>query len=219
VNAGDLGRTRNLPHRYSEGDMRTRTKIAISLLLCVAVAACAAAILLRRSPTAAVMQSNSFAILADRAGGLILISIDDSKPSQLYILQSPTQPLITTVSFPEYERADGSTYRRVKLYLSPVPSEPRWWRYVAPHFLATYGSSTGPMRFAFYISPLHVAALSTVFATFIFWRCRRRPRQGKCPRCNYDLTGLTPAAACPECGHVLTAASHFDAVASPPPHE
>jgi hypothetical protein len=196
--------------------MRTRTKIAISLLLCLAIAACAAAILLKRSPTAAVVQNNALVILADRAGGLIVMSIDDSKPSQLYILQSPTQLLITTVSYTEYERDDESVDRQVALLLSPMPTPPKWWRYVAPHFLATYGSVTGPLRFAFYISPWHVAVLSALLAAFIFWRARRRSRVGACPHCNYSLAGLA-ASSCPECGGATTAPSHPAATPSPPP--
>lgn len=73
---------------------------------------------LKRSPIAAVVHGNSSVILADRAGGLIVMSIDDSKPSQLYILQSPTQLLITTVPFIEYERDDESVKRQVDLLLS-----------------------------------------------------------------------------------------------------
>ena len=29
---------------------------------------------------------------------------------------------------------------------------------------------------------------------------RRRARAGLCPKCDYDRTGLTPTALCPECG-------------------
>lgn len=202
----------------AKGNMRLRTKIAISILLCLSLVACVAGIVLRRSPTTAILQTNSLVILADRAGGLVVMAIDDSKPSQLYILRSPTQLLITTVSFTEYERDDESIDRQVKLFLSPMPTPPQWWRYVAPHFLETYGSVTGPLRVVFYISPWHIAVLSALLAAFIFWRGRRRPRPGKCSRCNYDLTGLSPAAACPECGRTLTAPSHPAATPSPLPH-
>lgn len=196
--------------------MRIRTKIAISLLLCLAIAACAAAILLKRSPTAAVLQNNSLVILADRAGGLIVMAIDDSKPSQLYILRSPTQVLITTVSFTEYERDDESIDRQVELLLSPMPTPPQWWRYVAPHFLETYGSVTGPLRLAFYISPWHVAVLSALLAAFIFWRARCRSRVGACPHCSYSLAGLA-TSSCPECGGAISGPIYPAATPSPPP--
>ncbi len=48
---------------------------------------------------------------------------------------------------------------------------------------------------------------SLVYATSIFALTQvpplirwRRRRAGRCPKCNYDRTGLSSGAVCPECG-------------------
>lgn len=38
------------------------------------------------------------------------------------------------------------------------------------------------------------------FAALDTWRWVRRVREGQCPACRYDLTGLAPGQPCPECG-------------------
>jgi len=39
-----------------------------------------------------------------------------------------------------------------------------------------------------------------MLAGVAWWRASKAPGPGHCPRCGYDLTGLTPGAPCPECG-------------------
>jgi hypothetical protein len=41
----------------------------------------------------------------------------------------------------------------------------------------------------------------TVTAWVLEGQAARRRRRGRCPKCNYDRTGLAPDAKCPECGH------------------
>jgi len=49
-------------------------------------------------------------------------------------------------------------------------------------------------------APLIVAAVSTGIVWRLDIAARRRSRANACPNCNYDRTGLAPAAVCPECG-------------------
>ena len=50
--------------------------------------------------------------------------------------------------------------------------------------------------------PMWIPTLLTLGAA-IFLRTLTRPRRsGTCSRCDYDLSGLPPSAACPECGRV-----------------
>ena len=52
--------------------------------------------------------------------------------------------------------------------------------------------------------PLWIPATLTLAATVTAWRldtrARRRDRECRCSKCNYDRTGITPSAVCPECG-------------------
>ncbi len=56
----------------------------------------------------------------------------------------------------------------------------------------------------FLIVPLWPLILVSSGASATAWlfdaRARRRARVGQCFRCGYDLSGLAPGAACPECG-------------------
>ena len=44
----------------------------------------------------------------------------------------------------------------------------------------------------------------TIAARHLDILARRRDRLGRCPKCNYDLTGLAAGAVCPECGRPPT---------------
>ena len=55
--------------------------------------------------------------------------------------------------------------------------------------------------------PLWAPAAMVLLVTGFAWRldmlARRRARLNLCANCNYDRTGLTPGAVCPECGSAL----------------
>lgn len=63
------------------------------------------------------------------------------------------------------------------------------------------------------VGPLWVIILLAAIFPFlgIVWRWRARRRRlagaGSCPACGYDLRGLAPTSACPECGAARTTAS------------
>lgn len=48
--------------------------------------------------------------------------------------------------------------------------------------------------------PLLLVALPAAYLWRRDWLASRRARIGLCVNCDYDRTGLDPAAACPECG-------------------
>jgi len=48
--------------------------------------------------------------------------------------------------------------------------------------------------------PVLIAGLGVLWLWQGERRSRRRARAGACPSCGYDLAGLTPGSACPECG-------------------
>jgi hypothetical protein len=62
------------------------------------------------------------------------------------------------------------------------------------------------------IVPLWVPAIGALVLTAVPWRldalARRRARAGLCPKCRYDLRGLSVGAPCPECGGVRAAGTH-----------
>lgn len=71
--------------------------------------------------------------------------------------------------------------------------------------------------------PLGFAANSLLYA-FLFWglvaaplklRAALRSRRGACPACNYPLTGLRAATACPECGTPLDTPPSHPVIPSP----
>ncbi len=74
-------------------------------------------------------------------------------------------------------------------------SEPfEWWFWNETSF---NGTETRAM-------PLWVPLLAVMTLSIPLWRnyvrARRSARAGKCPKCNYSLTGLPAGSACPECG-------------------
>ncbi len=48
--------------------------------------------------------------------------------------------------------------------------------------------------------PIWIPLLVALTASFFFWRACRKSSVGRCSKCDYDMTGLRPQAACPECG-------------------
>ena len=70
-----------------------------------------------------------------------------------------------------------------------------WHRGPLP--LGTAGS--GPEHLPGFINiPFWLALLVTAIPTTILWRLDRRPREGHCLRCGYNLTG-NESGVCPEC--------------------
>ena len=76
----------------------------------------------------------------------------------------------------------------------PISPEFSWW--FQRGSIASYSSWSAV--------PVWVFIVPTAGATAAAWwldaRARRRP--GLCPRCGYDLAGLSPGTPCPECGRV-----------------
>ena len=74
--------------------------------------------------------------------------------------------------------------------------EPRWWLWF-PNYDPHRGAS-------FVFIPLWMPLLLVGALGFVAWNReaagRIAERQGKCPGCRYDVSGLRLNAACPECG-------------------
>lgn len=73
-----------------------------------------------------------------------------------------------------------------------LPRYERWW------------AAGGPVERAVLL-PLWIPAALTGTLVAFAWRKRRRRKDGACPRCGYDLSGLptgngTTPPTCPECG-------------------
>ena len=103
---------------------------------------------------------------------------------------------------------------------SPIPktgtdTPPRtWWTGGAPipKALSRF-DPTGTKRIPLRPIPLAFAAdaalygavLASPVLAFRVWRRVRRRRRGRCVACGYDLSGLAPGGACPECGKGVAA--------------
>lgn len=76
----------------------------------------------------------------------------------------------------------------------------RWWG-LTPELVAVEGlHGAGTVR---RVVPLWLAAGALLGASgACAWQARRARLRGvgRCAACGYDLRGLAPAAACPECG-------------------
>jgi hypothetical protein len=58
--------------------------------------------------------------------------------------------------------------------------------------------------------PVGTFGLASLPALISVIRALRRFKQGQCPSCGYDLTGLVPGDRCPECGKPVEAATVKD---------
>ncbi len=92
--------------------------------------------------------------------------------------------------------------------------DPHWWWPGETGFVETswlnedeYPSAPGGRLVWGAVLPLWVPAAASGALLVGFWRARVRQRRramvGRCPRCAYDLTGIT--GPCPECGKALRA--------------
>ncbi len=91
-------------------------------------------------------------------------------------------------------------YGRVKdLYASAPTRAPTLWQVAAP--LPRWRDVTpSGWRIVAVVIPLWlILAVMGAPTGWFWWRDWRRPRPGHCS-CGYDLAGLAPGAACPECG-------------------
>ena len=82
--------------------------------------------------------------------------------------------------------------------LEAAPGQIRWTELIfgtAVVWMGLYFAIRIPLIFLHAGSILHGRHKERVGAV--------RSSKGRCPKCNYDLTGLDYAAACPECGTLL----------------
>jgi len=100
-----------------------------------------------------------------------------------------------------YPRSDQSVPEGwYDLYVGVLERDALGWRWLPQWDVIGTGESL-IQRVAV---PLHImSAILALPAAWLFYRDRRSvrwARTGNCPRCGYDLSGLPPGAACPECG-------------------
>lgn len=80
--------------------------------------------------------------------------------------------------------------------------EPTWdWGFDHLRFLPGKGSARGG---DYWFVPIWFLGAVLALPTAAHWaarfRARHTARTGRCPMCNYSLTGLPPGSPCPECG-------------------
>jgi len=70
-------------------------------------------------------------------------------------------------------------------------------------WLPHWGGLGTPIAWAYIVCvPIWMPLVCAAFPAWAVWRgdYRRRARLNLCPNCNYDRTGLSAGAVCPECG-------------------
>lgn len=131
-------------------------------------------------------------------GGLIVLAA----AANFFVLLQHVGPGLTGVSYAGLRCHRVVWFGTVLTGPGNAPLAEGWRVVVTPakDWLGSFGVTNAVRSVSSTSQPFMAMLVPAIIAAAMWWRRWRRVPSGHCARCRYDLRGLGPDTACPECG-------------------